>query len=163
MNKDRSSVRQDRNSGGRLRAKVIDRSSIINLTLFGSLCSSGVFMANDKLGFFEQRVLAAVAALGEDAYGLAIYNKLHEVERDPNQGSMYVTLDRLERKGYVVSRFILPLPERGGQPRRYYQVKREGALALKESIEMSKKTIKIVPKTFWQTTKRPIKFRKRFV
>jgi DNA-binding PadR family transcriptional regulator len=120
-------------------------------------------MTNDKLGFFEQRVLAAVAALGEDAYGLAIYHKLSDVEKDPNQGSMYVTLDRLERKGYVVSRFILPLAERGGQPRKYYRVKREGALALRESIEMSKKTIKIVPKTFWKTIKQPIKFQKRFM
>jgi len=117
-------------------------------------------MANDKLGFFEQRVLAAVAALGEDAYGLAIYDKLSEVETDPNQGSMYVTLDRLERKGYVISRFILPLPARGGQPRKYYRVKPEGAFALKESIEMSKKTIKIVPKRFWGTITRPIKFPK---
>src|SRR5438067_13049807 len=120
-------------------------------------------MGGDRLADFEESILSAIAALGEDAYGLDIYKKLCEIEKKPNQGSMYVTLDRLERKGYVVSRFILPLPERGGQPRRYYQVKREGALALKESIEMSKKTIKIVPKTFWQTTKRPIKFRKRFV
>ena|SRR2546425_1202827 len=115
-------------------------------------------MTKDKLGNFEQRVLAAVAALGEDAYGLAIYNKLCELEDDPNHGSMYVTLDRLERKGYLVSRYTLPLAERGGQPKKYYRVKPEGAIALEESFEMSKRAIKAVPKSFWSFVKWPIRF-----
>jgi hypothetical protein len=68
-------------------------------------------MERDKLTHLEESLLAAVAALGEDAYGLAVYNKLCELEEDPNQGSMYVTLDRLERKGYLVSQYTLPLPE----------------------------------------------------
>lgn len=116
----------------------------------------------DKLGNFEQRVLAAVAALGEDAYGLSIYDKLRELEDDPNQGSMYVTLDRLERKGYLASRLTEPLAERGGQPRKYYRVKPEGARVLRESLEMSQRVIDAVPNSFWRLIKWPIKFPVRF-
>jgi DNA-binding PadR family transcriptional regulator len=96
-------------------------------------------MGRDNLSHFEESILAAIAALGEDAYGLTIYNKLFEFEDDPNQGSMYVTLDRLERKGYLVSRYTLPLPERGGQPKKLYRVKPEGAAALQEAFEKSRR------------------------
>lgn len=116
----------------------------------------------DKLGNFEQRVLAAVAALGEDAYGLAIYDKLCELEDDPNQGSMYVTLDRLERKGYLASRFTVPVAERGGQPRKYYRVKPLGARVLRESLDISQRVIDAVPNSFWRLVKWPIKFPARF-
>ena len=115
-------------------------------------------MEKDKLTHLEESLLAAVAALGEDAYGLAVYNKLCELEDDPNQGSMYVTLDRLERKGYLVSQYTLPLPERGGLPKKYYRVKPEGAAALKESFEKSKRKMNAVPKSFWRFVKWPIKF-----
>ena len=115
-------------------------------------------MGKDNLAHFEESILAAIAALGEDAYGLAIYNKLFELEDDPNQGSMYVTLDRLERKGYVVSRYTLPLPERGGQPKKLYRMKPEGAAALQEAFEKSKRRIQAVPKSFWSFVKWPIRF-----
>src|SRR5215475_10852951 len=96
-------------------------------------------MGRDKVAGFEQSILAAVAALGDDAHGLAIYNKLRELEDTPNPGSMYVTLDRLEQKGYLVSQYALPLPERGGQPKKLYRVTAEGAAALKESFEKSRR------------------------
>ena len=115
-------------------------------------------MGRDRLADFEESILSAIAALGEDAYGLDIYKKLCEIEKKPNQGSMYVTLDRLERKGYVVSRYTLPLPERGGQPKKLYRMKPEGAAALQEAFEKSKRRIQAVPKSFWSFVKWPIRF-----
>ena len=115
-------------------------------------------MGSDRLADFEESILSAIAALGDDAYGLDIYNKLCEIEKKPNQGSMYVTLDRLERKGYVVSRYTLPLPERGGQPKKLYRMKPEGAAALQEAFEKSKRRIQAVPKSFWSFVKWPIRF-----
>jgi hypothetical protein len=41
--------------------------------------SAGRVMGRERLADLEESILAAVAALGEDAYGLAIYNKLFEV------------------------------------------------------------------------------------
>ena len=119
-------------------------------------------MGYDKLGSFEQELLAAVSALEEDAYGLAIYNKLFEFEKNPNQGSMYVSLDRLERKGYLVSRFSLPEAKRGGMPRKYFRITPEGARALLESVEMSKKVIKTVPKSLLDLIKWPIRIPARY-
>ena len=115
-------------------------------------------MGREKLSQFELTCLAAVAALGEEAYGLDIYNKLCELEDDPNHGSMYVTLDRLVRKGFLASQYTLPLPERGGQPKKLYRVKPDGAAALKESFEKSRRVIDAVPKSFWSFVKWPIRF-----
>jgi DNA-binding PadR family transcriptional regulator len=117
-------------------------------------------MGRDKVAGFEQSILAAVAALGDDAYGLTIYNKLCELEDTPNPGSMYVTLDRLDQKGYLASQYALPLPERGGQPKKLYRVTAEGAAALKESFEKSRRRMDAVPNSFWRLVKWPIKFRK---
>ena len=115
-------------------------------------------MKGTYLGEFEELVLLTVGILFDDAYGLAIYNKLCELEDDPNHGSMYVTLDRLERKGYLVSRYTLPLPERGGQPKKLYRMKPDGAAALQEAFEKSKRRIQAVPKSFWSFVKWPIRF-----
>ena len=116
----------------------------------------------DKLGAFEQRVLAAVVALGEDAFGLAIYDKLCEWEEDPNHGSMYVTLDRLEKKGYLISAYSLPMAERGGQPRKYFRAKPEGARVLRESLEMSKRVSDGIPDSMWTLIRGAIRIPTRF-
>src|SRR6266850_1489920 len=72
----------------------------------------------------------------DEAYGLAIHEKVTEFAGRPmNVGSVYVTLDRLRKKGYVTSRLIEPPPERGGQFRRYYRLRADGARVLKDSIQ----------------------------
>ena len=77
---------------------------------------------NNALGQFEQLVITAIIALGDNAYGLAIQAKLSEYYRDKevNLGSVYVTLERLEDKGYVSSKFSDPIPERGGRSRQHH-------------------------------------------
>ena len=51
-------------------------------------------------------------------------------------GAVYVTLDRLERKGYLRSAIGGPTPERGGRPRRFYLVSRRGLAALRVSLAL---------------------------
>ena len=41
-----------------------------------------------------------------------------------------MTLDRLERKGYVTSWLGEPTPERGGKPKRFFRVTAAGRRAL---------------------------------
>jgi len=48
-------------------------------------------------------------------------------------GSIYTTLDRLERRGFVSSRQGEPTPERGGRAKRYFRVEGEGIAALEET------------------------------
>ena len=56
------------------------------------------------LGTFEQMVLSAVLQVGEGAYPPLVLEWLVEATgRDVNRGSLYVTLDRLEKKGLLRS------------------------------------------------------------
>ena len=58
------------------------------------------------LGELEQMVLMAILQRGEDAYGLAVLRELQERGgRKVSPGVLYATLDRLEGKGVLASRF----------------------------------------------------------
>jgi DNA-binding PadR family transcriptional regulator len=86
------------------------------------------------LGEFEQVVLLAVLRLGDDAYAVSIRNEIVECTgRDVARGSIYITLDRLETKGYLRSRLADPTPERGGRAKRFYVLRPKAVDALKES------------------------------
>jgi DNA-binding PadR family transcriptional regulator len=53
-----------------------------------------------------------------------------------SRGSIYVTLDRLERKGYVSSWFDDPTPEPGGKARRCFKLEPHGLEALRAAQRM---------------------------
>lgn len=86
------------------------------------------------LGEFEQVVLLAVLRLGDDAYAVPVHDEiLRCTGRDVSRGSIYITLDRLETKGYVRSRLADPTPERGGRAKRYYALRPRAVEALREN------------------------------
>jgi len=88
-------------------------------------------VTNGFLGEFEQMVLLAIMRRGQEAYGLAVMDELQEVAgRMPSSGSLYTTLDRMERKGLVASTEGEASAERGGRPRRYLEVTPEGRAQL---------------------------------
>jgi DNA-binding PadR family transcriptional regulator len=95
------------------------------------MVSSG---AGVLLGEVEQLVLLAVLRLGEAAYAVPIRAL---IEREGgvrlSRGSIYVTLERLERKGYVTSWFSDPQAVRGGKARRVFRLKPPGIAAVKAS------------------------------
>src|SRR5436853_4420362 len=85
----------------------------------------------DSLGEFEQVVLLAVLRLGEDAYAVSILDEIVRCTGRPvARGSVYITLDRLETKGYLRSGLGDPTPERGGRAKRYYTVRPRAVAAL---------------------------------
>jgi DNA-binding PadR family transcriptional regulator len=89
------------------------------------------FSAKGLLGELEQLVLLAVAHQGDDAYAVSIRDEIETRTRIAlNRSSIYVTLDRLERKGYLSSRFGDPTPERGGKAKRLFQMTGAGQRAL---------------------------------
>jgi DNA-binding PadR family transcriptional regulator len=87
-----------------------------------------------SLGEFEQLVLLALLHLGERGYAI---NARAEIERRTGRhvtrGAVYVTLDRLEKKGFLESWLADPTPERGGRAKRYYRVRPVGIAVLKRS------------------------------
>jgi DNA-binding PadR family transcriptional regulator len=84
-----------------------------------------------SLGEFEQVVLLAILRLGDQAYGLSIRREIAAcAERAPAPGAVYTTLDRLEDKGLVSSRYDDATPERGGRAKRYFTVTAQGVRAV---------------------------------
>lgn len=87
------------------------------------------------LGEFEQIVLLAILRLADEgAYGVSIRQEIRErTGRSTVPGALYTTLDRLEQKGLVASRFGEPTPARGGRAKRYYDVTSAGLAALRRA------------------------------
>lgn len=91
-------------------------------------------MTRETLGQLEQLLMIAVARLGDEAYGGGIQKMLEETAgRVASIATIYVTLVRLEKKGYVTSRREGPTPVRGGKAKRYFRLTPKGVEALKES------------------------------
>jgi PadR family transcriptional regulator, regulatory protein PadR len=83
------------------------------------------------LGEFEQVVLLAILRADDNAYGVTIGAEIGICTgRDPSPGALYTTLDRLEDKGLVVSKFGKPTPQRGGRAKRYFTVTSAGMEAI---------------------------------
>jgi DNA-binding PadR family transcriptional regulator len=95
----------------------------------------GQMAKRETPGHFEQLVLTAILSLADDAYGVSIYKKVKELARprSVSLGAIYVTLDRMEDKGYVKSWLSDPTPARGGRSKRQYRLRSAGEKALQES------------------------------
>jgi DNA-binding PadR family transcriptional regulator len=91
-------------------------------------------MTHQGLGEFEQMVLLAIAHLGGEAYGIPIVEEIERrTGRSVARAAVYITLRRLEEKGFVSSWVSDPTPERGGKGRRYAKLEPAGARALREA------------------------------
>jgi DNA-binding PadR family transcriptional regulator len=86
---------------------------------------------------FELRILLTVHRLDGEAYAVAVHEDL---ERRSGQraslGAVYITLDRLERKGFTASTLGTPTPERGGRAKRYYRLTRAGVTAVRAECRL---------------------------
>jgi DNA-binding PadR family transcriptional regulator len=91
-------------------------------------------MARQSLGEFEHLIMLAIVRVGPDAYGVSI---IEEVEansgRSVSQAAAYLTLRRLEEKGWIKSKLADPTPERGGRAKRYFGLTQAGIKRLRES------------------------------
>jgi DNA-binding PadR family transcriptional regulator len=104
----------------------------------------------DPPGEFEQLILLAVLRLGEGAYAVPVRREIEaRTGRIPTRGAVYVTLERLEEKGYLDSWLGEPVAERGGRPRRYYRVRPSGVRALEDSW--------VALRRMWQGLKPPVR------
>jgi len=87
------------------------------------------------LGEFELVVLLALTRLGRPSYGTAIHDEILRVTgRDVSIPAVYVTLKRMEKKGYVASA-IAESPD-GGRATRDYRILPDGKDALARSRDL---------------------------
>ncbi len=86
---------------------------------------------SESAGEFEQVVLLAILRLEDHAYGVSIGNEIRVCAgRSTTPGAIYTTLERLERKGWIVARCGEATPERGGRAKRFYTVTKSGRAQL---------------------------------
>lgn len=91
----------------------------------------------DYLGEFEHLVLLAITCAGGEAGGATIHDELERAsKRGASLPAIYVTLGRLEKKGFIRSRETPTPSDRGGRPRRLFTVTRTGAAALRETRDV---------------------------
>jgi PadR family transcriptional regulator PadR len=103
-----------------------------------SVCRQYIGMPKGRyLAEFELYVMAALALLGDDAYGMTIRQ---EIERRSGRrvaiGAVYATLARLADKGLVAFRISDPLPVQGGRSRKHARLTPSGRRALNASTAM---------------------------
>ena len=94
------------------------------------------------LGEFEQVVLLALLRLGNGTWGAEIRREIQDrVGRDLPVSVVYVTLRRMDQKGWVKSYVGEPTRERGGRRRRHYLMDTPGEHALGKSYRALKRMI----------------------
>lgn len=88
----------------------------------------------ERLGEVELLVLLAVLRLTDGAYAVPIRSLIaKEAGVHLARGTVYVTLDRLERKLLVESRLSEPVPEPGGKAKRLFRILPAGLRALRSA------------------------------
>ena len=77
-------------------------------------------MSRESLGEFEHLVLLSILRLGPGVYGVPIIREIeHRAGRTVSHAAAYLTLRRLEDKGWITSRLGDPTPQRGGRAKRF--------------------------------------------
>ena len=81
----------------------------------------------------EELLLLGVWRLQDKAYAVTIREKLQEITgKTWSFGALFVSLDRLVKKGYLVSHLAEPTRQRGGRSKRMYRLTPAGVQALIE-------------------------------
>ncbi|MEP0986334.1 PadR family transcriptional regulator [Ekhidna sp.] len=99
-----------------------------------------------QLGEFEELVLLTVAAQHNEAYGVSIHEFLtEETKKKINISAIHVALKRLEKKGFVDSRFGGITEERGGRRKKFYIVTALGKKVLDASHDLRTSIYQKIP------------------
>ena len=77
---------------------------------------------------FDHKVMFTIQQLADSAYGPEIAQTLEQsAGKSVSRGALYAALDRLERRGLVRGRIEAATDERGGFPRRRFEMTEAGA------------------------------------
>jgi DNA-binding PadR family transcriptional regulator len=89
----------------------------------------------NPLGEFELLVLLSTIKLGETAYPVSIAADIEQrTGRRASRTSVLITLERLEDKGLLTSRYGDPTPVRGGRAKRFFRPKPLALQAVREAV-----------------------------
>ena len=84
----------------------------------------------------EEIVLIAIWNLKEDAYGVNIKKKVHELaDKEYFYNTLYTIFDQLIRKGFIIKGFGEPTAVRGGKRKVFFRLTKDGQWALREAYK----------------------------
>ncbi len=99
------------------------------------------------LGEFEEIVLLTVAILFDEAYGVSIKKEIEDrLDRKVSVGAMQTALRRMEKKGFLDSRFGEATQIRGGKRKRYFRVTPYGKRVLASVRDNRNQLWEAIPK-----------------
>lgn len=88
-----------------------------------------------SLAEFELLVLLATMSLGDVAYPVSIAADIQKrTGRKASRAAVLITLERLEDKGLLTSRYGDPTPVRGGRAKRFFFPKPQALQAVRQSL-----------------------------
>jgi PadR family transcriptional regulator PadR len=110
---------------------------------------AAVKASSARLREFELVVLLAVLAVRAETHPRAIRNEIERRSgRIASRAAVFITLERLEAKGFVTSRFGDPTPTRGGRAKRLFRATALGTRAALASVRtVSAMSFGLVPGT----------------
>lgn len=104
-------------------------------------------MTDKYISRSEEIVLLAVRKLEDNAYGITIRNFIQELTgKYWSIGAIYVPLERLEKKGLLISHNSTPSQERGGRRKRLFKLTPAGVEELDEICRINAILWKDYPK-----------------
>src|SRR5688500_5323816 len=96
---------------------------------------------------FEERVLLILAALDDNAYGVAIRENREEALRNAiKMMAVHAADTRVEGKGFVKSRFGGITEDRGGRRKRFYVITALGKRTLDGQYQLRNEIYNRIPK-----------------
>ena len=111
-------------------------------------------MKGSSLGEFEELVVLTVGVLYPNAYGVALKNEIKKrTGRNTTLSGVHIVLSRLEKKGFLASKFGNATRERGGKPKKFFIITKIGSKALIEAREIRSELWKEIPEIALQATK----------
>ena len=103
-------------------------------------------MGKYQIGEFEEIVMLTVAILHGNAYGVSIKSEIeNSLNRKDSVGALQSCLSRLEKKEMLTSKDGEVTSDRGGRPKRYFEVTAKGKQALEDTKNVRMKLWQNVP------------------
>ncbi len=100
----------------------------------------------EELTLHEQTILLSIFRLKDNAYGVPLReNIINVTKKNIHYGTLYNTLNKLVKKGFISAAKGEPTSERGGRSRIYYNLSKSGILALQKAKEHQAAIWKDIP------------------
>jgi len=103
-------------------------------------------MKGYHLGELEELILLTVGILDQEAYGVSVLEEIrNQTGRKVNISAIHTVLNRLEDKGFLISKMGGATEERGGRRKRLFRISANGRAAITEIKNLRNKLYDQLP------------------